>query len=147
MPPTPISTRALAFGGAPYYANTQFVGTARGRVGYAFGNVLVYGTGGFAYGGVKDGVGVATANKIATGYAYGGGIEYAIPTSSFVNVFHSSAVTLKAEYLHYDLGSHGVELGPHQRATVKNDGNIVRAGINYKFDFFGVPAAPVVARY
>ena len=138
--------KSTAFGGAPYYANTQFVGTARGRVGYAFGNMLVFGTGGFAYGGVKDSVGVATADKIATGYAYGGGIEYAIPTSSFVNVFHSSAVTLKAEYLHYDLGSQALNSG-RINSSVKNDGNIVRAGINYKFDFFGVPAAPVVARY
>ena len=135
----------LAFGGAPYYAHTQFVGTARGRVGYAFGDVLVYGTGGFAYGGVKDGVGVATANKIATGYAYGGGIEYAIPTTSFVNVFHSGAVTLKAEYLHYDLGSQALNSG-RINSSVKNDGNMVRGGINYKFDFFGT-AAPVVARY
>ena len=43
-------------------------------------------------------------NRIQTGYAYGGGIEYAIPTSSFLNVFKSSAVTLKVEYLHYVIG-------------------------------------------
>ncbi|VVB49703.1 Porin [Beijerinckiaceae bacterium RH AL1] len=138
--------RDFAIGGAPYNANTQFVGTARGRLGYAFNNVMIYGTGGFAYGGINDRVGVAVANKIATGYAYGGGIEYAIPTSSFVNFFHSSAVTLKAEYLHYDLGSQALNAG-RVGSSVKNDGNIVRGGINYKFDLFGVPAAPVVARY
>ena len=135
----------LAFGGAPYYARTQFVGTARGRVGYAFGDLLVFGTGGFAYGGVKDGVGVATADTIRTGYAYGGGLEYAIPTTSFVNVFHAGAVTLKAEYIHYDLGTQALNAG-RINASVKNDGNLVRGGINYKFDLFGAPA-PVVARY
>lgn len=142
---TDLNTSTV-FGGAPFYAHTQFVGTARGRVGYAFGNVLLYGTGGFAYGGINDGAGTAVVNKIATGYAYGGGVEYAIPTSSFVNVFHSSAVTLKAEYLHYDLGTQTVVSGPIA-SSIKNNGNLVRAGINYKFDFFGVPTAPVVARY
>jgi outer membrane immunogenic protein len=142
---TDLSTSTV-LGGAPFFAHTQFVGTARGRVGYAFGNVLIYGTGGFAYGGINDGAGTAVANKIATGYAYGGGIEYAIPTSSFINVFHSSAVTLKAEYLHYDLGTQTVVSGPIS-SSIKNNGNLVRAGINYKFDLFGVPAAPVVARY
>ncbi len=138
---TDLRTNAT-LGAVPYLARTDFVGTARGRVGLAFGDLLVFGTGGFAYGGVRDTVANATLNKIATGYAYGGGLEYAIPTSSFVNFFHSSAVTLKAEYLHYDLGSQALGNG-----NVRNTGNIVRGGINYKFDFFGAPAAPVVARY
>ena len=61
-----------------------------------------------------------------------------------MNIFHSSAVTLKAEYLHYDLGraSNGAVFG-----TTKTDGNIVRGGINYKLDLFGAGPAPVVARY
>lgn len=69
-------------------------------------------------------------------------IEYAIPTTSFVNVFHSSAVTLKAEYLHYDLGRNG-----NVNGSSRVDGNLVRGGINYKLDLFGAGAAPVVARY
>lgn len=44
-------------------------------------------------------------NTILTGVAYGGGVKYAIPTASFLNPFHSSAATLKVEYLHYDLGT------------------------------------------
>ena len=138
--------RNYAVGNVPYLARTDFVGTARGRVGVAFGDLLVYGTGGFAYGGVRDTVGNASVDKIATGYAYGGGLEYAIPTTSFVNVFHSSAVTLKAEYLHYDLGSQTASVGA-LNSQVHNEGNLVRGGINYKFDLFGTPAAPVVARY
>ena len=134
--------RNFGIGGVPYLVRTDFVGTARGRVGLAFGDLLVYGTGGFAYGGVRDNVGNASLNKIATGYAYGGGLEYAIPTTSFVNFFHSSAVTLKAEYIHYNLGSQALGNG-----TVRNTGNLVRGGINYKFDFFGSAATPVVARY
>ena len=86
---------------------------------------------------MRDNVGNASLNKIATGYAYGGGLEYAIPTTSFVNVFHSSAVTLKAEYIRYNLGSQALGNG-----TVRNTGNLVRGGINYKFDFFGAAATP-----
>ena len=134
------------FGAAGFNARTDFVGTARGRVGYAFGNLLVFGTGGFAYGGVNDALGAAHSDTIRTGYAYGGGLEYAIPTTTFVNVFHSSAVTLKAEYLHYNLGSGSLNGGVGV-TSVKTQGDLVRAGINYKLDLFGSPAAPVVARY
>ncbi len=65
-------------------------------VGYAFDRVFVYGTGGFAYGDVTQRVGFQTAapltyfgsrSRIDTGYAYGGGIEYALPTDSFLNFF------------------------------------------------------------
>ena len=139
-----------------FRTRTDYVGTARGRVGYAFGDLLIFGTGGFAYGGVRSniaGLGVAGgSDTIRTGYAYGGGLEYAIPTTSFVNFFHSSAVTLKAEFIHYDLGTsnfavtNGAGVGYNSR--VKTEGNLVRAGINYKLDLFGSPmAAPVVARY
>ena len=127
----------------------------------AFGNLLVFGTGGFAYGGVRDNINYYTAfthnyagasDTIRTGYAYGGGVEYAIPTASFLNPFRAAAVTLKAEYLHYDLGTSTVTAGnllggaDAYVARVHNDGNLVRAGINYKIDFAGAPA-PVVARY
>lgn len=143
--------------GSTIGTRTDFVGTARGRLGVAFDRLLVYGTGGFAYGGVRDnvqfrnGAGAAVftgnQNKIQTGYAYGGGVEYALPTTSFVNVFGSSAVTLKAEYLHYDLGrsSFGVN-GAAGSFTARDrvTGDLVRAGLNFKF---GAPVVPVVARY
>ena len=143
-------------GVSAFTSRTDYVGTARGRVGYAFGDLLIFGTGGFAYGGVRTGIangfGASGSDSIRTGYAYGGGLEYAIPTTSFVNFFHSSAVTLKAEFIHYDLGSQSLLVGAPGTAAsytsrVKTDGNLVRAGINYKLDLFGSPAAPVVARY
>ena len=139
----------------------NFLATVRGRVGYGFGNLLVFGTGGFAYGGVNNNlalingtgttVGFGGVNRIQTGYTFGGGVEYAIPTSSFLNVFKSSAVTVKVEYLHYVLGDNVgsiVTTGGAANAytvRVQNNGNIVRAGLNYKFDFN--QPAPVVARY
>ncbi|MEH3147560.1 MAG: porin family protein [Methylobacterium frigidaeris] len=131
----------------------DFLGTVRGRLGYAFDRFLVYGTGGFAYGSVTYDAqffGNAPARPLAyagryseieTGYAYGGGIEYAMPTDSFLNFFKSSAVTVKVEYLRYDLGSRNVLVNFTGNAPVNGsytsrfstEGNIVRAGLNYKF--------------
>ncbi|WP_018045544.1 outer membrane beta-barrel protein [Methylobacterium sp. 88A] len=134
----------------------DFLGTVRGRLGYAFNRVLVYGTGGLAYGNVKYQsatsfrlAGVPTLDlfaggidRLETGFAYGGGIEYALPTESFLNVFRSSAVTLKVEYLHYDLGKRSVPLigssGLGQSlveatSRFRSEGSVVRVGLNYKF--------------
>ena len=144
-----------------YRSDTDFVGTVRGRLGYAFNNVLVYGTGGFAYGGVRDNVSMYNAagandffgsiDRIQTGYAYGGGVEYAIPTASFINFLHASAVTVRADFIHYDLGSTSALVGStigtanSYTANIHNDGNIARLGVNYKFG--SPPPTPVVARY
>jgi len=147
-------------GNSLFHSRTEFLGTVRGRLGYAFDRVLVYGTGGFAYGGVNnradfyDAAGLTaftgSRSTIKTGYAYGGGIAYAIPTTSFVNFMNAGAVTLKAEYLHYDLGSSNILIasggGASYTSRVKTQGDLVRAGIDYKMDFFPTPAA-VVAKY
>lgn len=131
-----------------YRSDIGFLGTVRGRIGYAFDRVLVYGTGGFAYGDVTQGItfrtGVpvtyaAARSNIETGYAYGGGIEYALPTESFLNFFRASAVTVKGEYLRYDLGSRNLFVastggpGLGYIARSQTEGSIARAGINYKF--------------
>ena len=147
------------------FNDTQFVGTVRGRLGYAFGDLLIFGTGGFAYGDVRtqsllfpgaapgNQAYAGAANSLRTGYAYGGGVEYAIPTTSFLNFFKSSAVTVKAEFIHFDLGSQTLFLantaggnGVPFTERVHTEGNLVRAGLNYKIDFNPAPA-PVVARY
>ena len=134
-------------------ANLNYLGTVRGRVGYAFDRFLIYGTGGFAFGDVSTSANFLTAgvssfagrrSDTETGYAYGGGIEYAIPTDSFlsfVNFFKSSAVTIKGEFIHYDLGTRTQSVaatgafgntGAYSQ-RIRTDGNIARIGINYKF--------------
>ena len=156
---------ALVTPGAPattrldqYRGSLDFLGTVRGRVGLAFNQFLIYGTGGFAYGDVNRrttyyGPNANTtpffqgsSNGIKAGYAYGGGIEYALPANSFLsflNFFHSSAVTIKAEYLHYDLGTDtltfpavgaaaALGLGGYSE-RVRTEGDLARVGINYKF--------------
>ncbi|MCJ2023972.1 outer membrane protein [Methylobacterium sp. J-067] len=135
----------------------DYFGTVRGRLGYAFDRTLVYATGGFAYGsggGRQFGSGVSS-DDFQTGYAVGGGIEYALPTDSFLNFFRSSAVTLKVEGLYVNLDQNrrsagafatnvagatlsaatpGVTLvsGP---ANIRRDTEfaVIRAGVNYKF--------------
>ncbi|MCJ2056155.1 porin family protein [Methylobacterium sp. J-048] len=127
----------------------SFLGTVRGRVGYAFDRTLVYGTGGFAYASESyRGVFQTAAGqpsfygsnaRVETGYAAGGGIEFALPTDSVFNVFHSNAVTVKGEALYYDLGRRTVPLvavGPGVGAYAsrfRNEGVLGRFGLNYKF--------------
>jgi outer membrane immunogenic protein len=165
----------------------EFLGTVRGRLGYAIDTVLVYATGGFAYsssrgsgvtGGFVNGAAVpaafytdfgAQAAGAAVspntsggdgqyGYVVGAGIEYALPPTSFLNVFHSSAVTLKIEGLYFYLGHAGLSNGAQiigvsntgavitgtSTGVRDNDFGLVRAGINFRFDSL---QAPVVARY
>jgi outer membrane immunogenic protein len=82
---------------------------------------------------------------IETGYAAGGGVEYALPTS--FNFFGSGAVTFKAEALYFDLGRNSVTIadtgaapaaarGQSYTSRFDNSGVIARAGINFKFGSF-----------
>ena len=84
----------------------DYFGTVRGRLGYAFDRTLVYGTGGFAYGGgggSSFGLPNSSSDTFRTGWAAGGGVEYALPSDSFLNFFKSSAVTVKIEGLYVSL--------------------------------------------
>ncbi len=127
------------------------LGTARGRVGYAWDRFLVYATGGFAYGEVSSEVNIAVPNggglavsgtPLRTGWTVGAGFEYAITNN----------LTIKTEYLYVNLGTNsalynGVILGDiNANVNQKTTANIVRAGLNYKFDWFSAPPA-VVAKY
>ncbi|CAO4143589.1 hypothetical protein LPLAFNJD_LOCUS1476 [Methylorubrum aminovorans] len=142
-----------------YTQNLDFLGTVNGKLGYAFDRFFVYGTGGLAFGQVSYGADffnpgatvlqyTGGGRKIfETGYNYGGGIEYAIPVDSFLNYFSigrwlgiKSDVTIKAEYIRYDLGSRNVLV--NQTAPVppgsytsrfSTEGSLIRAGFNYKF--------------
>jgi outer membrane immunogenic protein len=87
----------------------------RGRAGVAFDRVLVYGTGGFAYGDVgpwgTDGI----------GWTVGGGIEYAFTNN----------ITAKIEGLYVNLERDDRFRGVRVRG--EEDFGVVRAGLNYKF--------------
>ena len=133
-----------------FHQSQEFLGTVRGRLGLAFDRVMVYGTGGFAYGEIDNRVEffrntdqalqfTGRNSNIETGYAVGGGIEFALPTGSFP-LFSSNAVTLKAEYLYYDLKDRSVLVQAVPGVGVNSytsrfetEGHVVRGGINFKF--------------
>jgi outer membrane immunogenic protein len=114
----------------------NWFGTLRGRLGWLITpTLLVYGTGGFAYGGVQGGF--TGVGNTRTGWTAGGGIEWMfLPNWS-----------TKVEYLFTDLSSGGAQSwsgwnwGYHRHPQF----NIVRAGVNYHFNFGG--GAPVLAKY
>ena len=133
--------------------NLDFLGTARGRLGYTpVDRWLIYATGGLAYGhvnynlsfnfpGSNDFQSIATSNT-DVGWTLGGGFEWAL----------GSNWTAKAEYLYVDLGDRTFTSAPAGRAanlattlseTFENRYSIVRVGLNYKLDW----NIPLTARY
>jgi outer membrane immunogenic protein len=137
----------------------QWFGTVRGRVGYlATNSLLLYGTGGFAYGRVAESVNYSNLGptpffgpggscligspcysgasaRVSTGWTAGGGMELAL----------MNHWTVKAEYLYVSLGSNtfteanlptSFVSAPTASITARfSDTNfhVVRAGVNYKF--------------
>jgi outer membrane immunogenic protein len=88
----------------------SWFGTVRGRLGYAIGPALFYGTAGGAYGEVKDSIaqGVPGAPTFAgsfshskSGFAVGGGIENKLDVFGLLG----PNWTTRTEYLYVDLGS------------------------------------------
>jgi outer membrane immunogenic protein len=121
--------------------------TVRGRLGYAFDRLLVYGTGGLAIGRVRSSffqnfftagiTDVGSASETRVGWTVGAGLEYAF----------SGNWSAKAEYLYVDLGSFSYNSPASDdprylwTTTVKTREHIGRVGINYHFN------GPVVAKY
>jgi outer membrane immunogenic protein len=109
----------------------NWFGTTRARAGLATGSVLSYVTGGAAYGGVDTGVStqagsVDTSTK--TGWTWGTGIEAAL----------GGNWTAKAEYLYLDFGGTTAASPVAGTVSVKNQEQLFRGGINYRFG----PAQP-----
>lgn len=110
--------------GPACYTSLNWFSTTRVRLGWATGNFLPYITGGLAYGEVEYGFsGLSVVDDVEFGWAAGAGIEAAL----------NDRWSAKIEYLHADLGD-----VQHLGSTFEvDDINIVRAGVNYKFDLFG----------
>ncbi|MFT4095682.1 MAG: porin family protein [Rhodoblastus sp.] len=126
-------------GGGITARKTPWFGTVRGRLGVTpFGApVMLYATGGFAYGRLNIGPNFPTGvsvGKVATGWTAGAGVEYAFTPNWSV----------KGEYLftnigaNYPLGVFGSDI------TQRVHDHTVRVGLNYRFGWGG---GPVVAKY
>jgi outer membrane immunogenic protein len=114
-----------------YTTRLSWLATARARAGLAVGQTLLYGTGGFAAGGVDNSWGVAgsslsiVSRGTRTGWTAGGGVEH---------LFSNPHVTVRAEALYVDLGSRTLEdQGGQYRARFKNTGIVGRVGVNLKW--------------
>jgi outer membrane immunogenic protein len=136
--------------------HVKWFGTVRGRLGWLpWNNLLVYGTGGFAYGLVSHTGGLGgsfsrqgsnadfscpnvsipcfagSSGNTATGWTAGGGVEYALWRQW----------SLKLEYLYVSLASNGLTetalsvLNPASFNTnfSHTNFNVVRVGLNYQF--------------
>ncbi len=129
-------------------SSLSYIGTARGRLGFLPSpTLLIYGTGGLAYGqanlslnqfqqfGVAVGWSNSTTSTTLVGWTAGGGLEW----------MFSPGWSMKAEYLYYDIGNQstqnqfvayspsGAQWTYSSYATRQFNGSIIRAGVNYHF--------------
>ena len=108
--------------GAGSSADMRYVSTLKARAGVAFDRVLVYGTGGLAYGSLKATDGLLSKTKSKMGYVLGAGAEYGITNN----------LTAKLEYNYVSLGKQNFQLG-NTRTRVGVTEHLVKAGLNYRF--------------
>jgi outer membrane immunogenic protein len=130
-------------------ASLDWLGTTRARFGFVAtpdNRLMFYATGGVAYGGgsssfnafdsQNDFFFTGSPSSTRVGWTLGAGVEYAITNN----------ITIKGEYLYYNLGSTSFTSVPTFNGPFANafpgivaqnkytfDGSIVRAGVNYKF--------------
>jgi outer membrane immunogenic protein len=113
--------------GCPFGCKTSdsWLGTVRGRLGYAADRFMPYITGGGAFGDVKAETPGFSSSDDRAGWTVGAGLEFAIAQNW----------TAKAEYLYVDLGKFncGASCGGPATNNVSFTTNLVRAGVNYRF--------------
>ncbi|RTE92573.1 MULTISPECIES: outer membrane protein [Bradyrhizobium] len=130
-----VNASATALG-VTVASKTDALGTVRGRIGWAVNNILLYGTGGYAWIDNKITVSALGASvsdsKWHSGWTVGAGVE----------AFFAPQWSVKGEYLYRSLGSEDYfsNLGaPLASGTINF--HTVQVGVNYHF------GGPVVAKY
>jgi outer membrane immunogenic protein len=128
-------------------ASLSWLGTTRGRVGFVAtpdNRLMIYATGGVAYGGgsanfsafdsTTGALWTGSPSSTRVGWTIGGGVEYAVTNN----------ITIKGEYLYADLGSTSFSSAGNAAVAANFPGVVVsgkldynasifRAGVNYKF--------------
>lgn len=121
------------------FSRLNWFATARGRVGYAWDRVLLYGTGGFAWAENEIGTfGLAgTQSFTHTGWTIGGGVEWALVNSW----------TVKLEYLYLKFSEKDYFPNTINGLGFDADANVhtIKLGLNYRFGYGKDPY--VAARY
>jgi high affinity Mn2+ porin len=127
---------------APFNSTLEYAATARGRIGYAFGTILPYVTGGLAWGesrvniNANDGITPLSSRFLPhVGWTAGLGLEKAI----------GGSWTTKIEYDYIDLGRRTYGLGDAMLPDLNVDPkvHVVRVGLNYRLG--DTPWAPSAA--
>ena len=130
-------------GGTTYTNNQRGLGSVTGRIGYTWGPGLLYVKGGYAFSDNNDslvnGAGAsvpfALSGNHSNGYTVGAGLEYMF-TQNWSG---------KIEYQYYNFGNSSftapAALVPF--GSFRTDDHVVKAGINYRFNWGG----PLVAKY
>jgi outer membrane immunogenic protein len=104
-------------------AKVQDLGTVRGRIGYAFDQVLLYGTGGYAWADTKLTATVlglsASESHVLSGWTAGAGAEFMV----------APKWSVKAEYLYRSFSGQTFFGVPSGNLNM----NSVQVGVNYHF--------------
>jgi high affinity Mn2+ porin len=116
---------------APFNSTLEYAATARGRIGYAFGTILPYVTGGLAWGesrvniNANDGVSPLSSRFLPhVGWTAGLGLEKAV----------GGNWTTRIEYDYIDLGRRTFGLGDAMLPDLNVDPKVhlIKVGLNYK---------------
>jgi outer membrane immunogenic protein len=105
---------------APWKFSNPWFGTVRGRAGFAFNNVLFFGTGGLAFGELRATTFGVTESHTNAGWTLGVGAEMEFAQNW----------SAKVEYLYVDLANSNFVI------TGASNGyrfGLIRAGVNYHF--------------
>jgi len=105
---------------APWKFSNPWFGTVRGRAGFAFNNVMFFGTGGLAFGELRATTFGLTESHTNAGWTLGAGAEMGLDRNW----------SAKIEYLYVDLANSNFVI------TGASNGyrfGFIRAGINYRF--------------
>jgi outer membrane immunogenic protein len=105
---------------APWKFSNPWFGTVRGRAGFAFNNVMFFGTGGLAFGELRATTFGLSESHTNAGWTLGAGAEMGLAPNW----------SAKIEYLYVDLANSNFVI------TGASNGyrfGLIRAGVNYRF--------------
>ncbi|MCC3245936.1 outer membrane beta-barrel protein [Methylocystis sp. WRRC1] len=155
----------FAVSGVKLSRGLEYFGTVRGRFGYAVTpTFMAYVTGGLAYGGVTADSAIRQSLTPSLLLAEPGKLDYFDNRVGWTvgaggEVALSRNLSAKLEYLYYDLGgvtlstpsyfpltfsdvqTKALTLADASRYTTRYNGHILRAGLNYRFDW-SIPETP-----
>lgn len=113
---------------------SNWLSTVRARAGYAANNLLFYGTAGGAFADLQTALSGVTSSHIQAGWSAGAGVEWAFSSNwtakfEYLFVYNSLNATCSTAICTANNGGASVPL------SVLSSENLLRAGVNYKFDF------------